>query len=275
MITQPGIYEGLTYADYDAIPAITRRHLLPGRSWLHNREACRALLKETDSLIQGRYLHAAILEPSKVEAEFLVTEQYSKVTSEGKRRWADDETRAAGRHIIRGGEISQSVAALKTFEPCRKCLQNCSVELTLVWKVGRVLCKGRIDIWNPESRVLADIKTTEDASQKGMLKSVITYGYHYQLAFYGLGLKLNGLQPEKYQIFAVEKKSPFGCASYEIGRQSIMRCETVMIRRAMEWGECEELNRWPSYPEETQVLEVPGWAIDDGQSDLGKVQLDF
>src|SRR5690606_37624772 len=50
-------------------------------------------------------------------------------------------------------------------------------------------CKGRVDYYDPASGVLADLKTTRDASEDAFSRSAWDYGYFRQLALYAHALE--------------------------------------------------------------------------------------
>ena len=58
--------------------------------------------------------------------------------------------------------------------------------------------------------MVVDLKSTIDASARGFAKSVRTYGYAFQCAWYlEEGLQPNGEKPTEFIFLAVEKKAPY------------------------------------------------------------------
>lgn len=57
---------------------------------------------------------------------------------------------------------------------------------------------------------LIDLKTTQDASDKGFMYECLKWGYHIQAAYYlDIYNKVNGTDIEQFYFIAVEKKPPF------------------------------------------------------------------
>jgi hypothetical protein len=110
--------------------------------------------------------------------------------------------------------------------------------------------------------IIPDYKTTDDASDEAMQKSIAKYGYNCQAAWYeeaALALDLGGPDSELLLI-AQEKKPPylvnvigFDFFSREIGRAK----NRVAIEK---FAECSASGIWPGYGDEPNYLALPGWA---------------
>src|SRR3546814_14183693 len=59
-------------------------------------------------------------------------------------------------------------------------------EVTLRWtdEATGLQCKARADRWNRLRRYMADLKTTDDASERGLGRSGVKYGYDVTPAHY-------------------------------------------------------------------------------------------
>src|SRR3546814_8878287 len=90
-------------------------------------------------------------------------------------------------------------------------------EVTLRWvdEATGLRCKARADRWNRRRRYMADLKTTDDASERGFGRSVVNYGYDITHAHYCEGARACGEPVDKYLIVAQEKKAPYLAAVYE------------------------------------------------------------
>ena len=105
---------------------------------------------------------------------------------------------------------------------------------------------------------LYDLKTCESASPRDFLRSVIQYRYALQAYFYrsafegAFGSRLKG-----FRFIAVEKEAPFAGAVYELGAE-VMTSASFDFEKAIKlYKSCTELDAWPSYPEEVQVIDIP------------------
>src|SRR3546814_3281193 len=91
-------------------------------------------------------------------------------------------------------------------------------EVTLRWtdEATGLQCKARADRWNRLRRYMADLKTTDDASERGFGRSVVKYGYDVTHAHYCEGARACGEPVDKYLIVAQEQKAPYLAAVYEL-----------------------------------------------------------
>jgi hypothetical protein len=148
-------------------------------------------------------------------------------------------------------------------------------ELSVVWKddTTGMLCKARMDGHSPAigGGVIVDIKTTKDASKRAFEKSVWTYGYHRQGAFYLEGAKASGFAAEHFAIIAVESAPPYAVAIYRLddgamdaGAIEVFGTLTPEGRAGgllARYADCVTRNEWPGYPEDVQDVALPAWAF--------------
>jgi exodeoxyribonuclease VIII len=110
--------------------------------------------------------------------------------------------------------------------------------------------------------VIADLKTTEDASERAWIRDVVKYQYHAQAAFYLDGLET--LEPRADRQFlwiAVEKKPPFACAIYQPDDATIYKGRAMYRNYLRQWLKCTETGEWPGYDVGIQPLLLPDWAL--------------
>ena len=110
---------------------------------------------------------------------------------------------------------------------------------------------------------MLDLKTCVSAEYHAFQRSLATYRYYVQAAFYLDGATEATGEPHKDFIFiAVEKSPPFSVALYtldkgsvEFGRQAYL----ADLNRLCDYRENPEL--WPGYPCEIREMLLPNWAI--------------
>lgn len=114
--------------------------------------------------------------------------------------------------------------------------------------------------------VIADYKTTADASPKGFAKSVANFGYHQQADWYTAGyLAMYGHVIADIPVFAFiaqEKTPPYLVAVYRLSPDALALGRD-RNERAMEiYRDCTEAGTWPGYqPDpEIELLDLPNWA---------------
>lgn len=263
---EPGVYPGLSFAEYRAIPAINvsslhgyERSPLHARHLAHNDHS-------TAERALGTALHAAVLEPAVYARVYNGRERVrgkGKVAINARRRAEDDaeglirldrkdRTRIEGMrdavlaHPIAGPLIETALAT----------------ELTIVWREleTSALCKERVDILGEhEGRTIcADLKTCRDARWFRFRKDVIDYRYFVAADFYVSGLAERD-QAATFWWIAVESEPPHGIAIH-------IPSDELLLAGNREWRaavkthlDCRRDGVWPGYPTEPQTLNAPDW----------------
>jgi hypothetical protein len=130
-------------------------------------------------------------------------------------------------------------------------------EVSIYWqdpKTG-VLLRCRPDYLRSDG-VVVDLKTTQDASERGFRKAVRNYNYDLtsQLYLRGVSHVLNEPMNEFIHI-AVETEKPHGVGLYTL-TDSWLRMADQQIDQLLErFAECQAKNEWPSYPDTIQNLD--------------------
>ena len=117
-------------------------------------------------------------------------------------------------------------------------------------------CKVRPDLWNPGAGVVVDLKTTQDASEKGFARSVVKYGYHFQAAWYLHGLRLMGENPKQFIFVCVEKTAPYLTNAFTLSASDVDRQKSRMAESCRLWAECMKTGVWPGYTDEVKTLNL-------------------
>lgn len=135
------------------------------------------------------------------------------------------------------------------------------VTLRCTDEVSGLRCKARADRWNRSKRRMADLKTTDDASERGFGRSVVRYGYDITHAHYCEVAKACGEPLNDYLIVAQEKRAPYLAVVYQLDVAAEMRGYEIRQRGMETMAACLASNTWPGYPPGVQPLALPGWAI--------------
>ena len=265
-----GIHTDIPFKDYLAIDAVSN-------SFLGKLKQCPAKAQmgqdDTKALGFGRAAHSIILEGFNAFSKDFVIEptEINKRTKAGKAEYTAFLAENEDKGIITDDEFTHAVnMRLAVYDhPMAKLLLAQGVtEQTIVWTSNGTRCKSRPDaLPGDETRTLVDLKTTRDASYDGFLRSVKTFGYARQAAFYldAMNLVKSGKVGKNrlydaFVIIAVEKEPPYMVATYQLDDEFI---ETGRE----EYKELIELNRiykkdgfYPPYQSgELQMLEKPSW----------------
>jgi exodeoxyribonuclease VIII len=271
MKPEPGVYPGTPMEEYgrwDAANYSTLKHFK--RSPAHAREALTNPPDQTPAMALGSAVHSAVLEPDLFIEQFAAAPICDKRTKAGKKTWADFCNANDDKEILKADEydrcmkMSKSAGRNPIIEEMIKEM-GCT-ELSFVWvdEDTGVLCKGRVDryarLWG--NSVVADLKTTEVATEDSWKREVVKYQYHAQAAFYLDGLEcLSPVEGRKFLWLAIEKASPFAVAIFEPDAATIQKGRAMYRNYLRQWAACQETRVWPGYSAAIQPLMLPDWAL--------------
>ena len=134
-------------------------------------------------------------------------------------------------------------------------------EQVLTWtdtKAGTGLpCKARLDMYDPERKVLVDLKSAVDASIGGFRRSIIKFKYDIQSAWYTDGLEAIGKESVGFIHIAIEKDPPYAIGIYMIADDWLEAARYDYINLMKLYNECMVRNTWPAYQEKIVTLPMP------------------
>lgn len=254
-------------ADYRRIDAVNWSTLKEiRRSPAHYRHALAAPREDSADMRFGRAAHAAILEPQRYPLDFLVWPGVRR----GK-AWDDFESSNAGREILTIDEaerVEAIAASVRAHPAAAAILEGASKEYVLRWtdpETG-IACKSRLDVCRPLDGAISDLKTCQDASDEIFTRSIVSYGYHAQIAFYALGLsEIYGepIRPHRLTLIAIEKRAPHAVAVYQFDAASFAAGMAIVRSALRLLAECRAADRWPAYGDDPIPVALPSWALGD------------
>lgn len=242
---------------------------------------------DNPAFAKGRLWHTAVLEPTKLDAEYQVLCEQTK-----------DRLLYEARAM--GSKATEFSKRLKTYQLWRESLPDADIiteeELSAAMnarsllyngkfkdaidsgiaeasffneydaEAGTLKVKGRFDLWCEDTGEIWDLKTTRDASPHGFGKLAWSYGYVFQAGFYRLLCELEGKQFNGFNIVAVETEPPNLFGIYSVDSQA-SRWGAEMARAALErLAYCTENDDWPGYG--SGYLELPTYALKEISEDL-------
>lgn len=259
---QNGLIHNLPFETYCEMDRLNNSgiKLIVNQSPFHFKNAEKA---ETSALVTGHAGHTAVLEPEEFDSRYAVfPEGMTKTTKEGKATWAQLE--ATKKTILRFAEYqsAQNMAkVIRSHRLANELLTGGDPEVTVIGEIDDVLTKIRIDYHRPDLGMLIDIKTTDDASKDHFSRSIASYGYDIQAAFYLDNCRYLTIPAETFVFVVVENKAPHGVAIYEIDQESIERGREKYLKGLDIYRQCIAFDEWPGYPEEIQQISLPAWAL--------------
>jgi hypothetical protein len=232
---------------------------------------------ETDAMLVGSYLHARLLQPAEVAKQFVVCPKVDRRTKEGKAQWAameiDAEKRGASLIAEKDAELAESMAAAAlSHKGVAHLLYSCvEREIVAIGEIAGRPAKCKIDgilaSKNGGREVcVLDVKSTVSASNRDFGRSVISFGYAHQAAFYARVLDSIGLRCEDFVFIAIEKERPHCVAVYRLPEVAVSVADHHIDRLVERWWKVKAGDR-TGYPEEIQDLVLPGWWLRGGYGD--------
>lgn len=266
-----GIYPNMSDAEYFSIAAISNSRMndfiKSPALFLHklqNKD------EDTQAMKFGRFYHAVVLQPELVDSTYYIAEDTRQNTKAGKAAAA--EAAIEGLELVKKEEYEKALAmreAVLANKRARAILEHPETmkEVSCFWweKIGEVEipCKCKVDILNHEiaGGIAIDLKTTADASPEKFAKSVATYGYHRQDAWYSRGAKkASGKPVNAFGFIAQEKDAPYLTGLYTLHegsrQQGLYEIRDAITRLA----ECMKTGVFDGYGDDFVELDLPKWA---------------
>lgn len=256
-ITEPGIYDGISNADYHAHPALgsTSLKTLATRTPAHYQWD-KTHRKNTDAFTIGTAAHSLILENDTSGIEVVAADNWlTKAAKEAKA-----EALAAGKQPLLIKEMAQVVAmrdAVMTHPVARELFTGHRAEASVLWEEDGQQLKCRPDAWLPGK--LVDLKTTINADPREFGRTAYNYGYHQSNAHYIDGVKHVTGEELPFTFVLVEKQAPYLVSVVNLDSEAIQAGRALNDRAKRIHAECTATGNWPGYPT-TEPISLPMWA---------------
>lgn len=272
-MSDPGVYRGLSVAEYDAIPALRSSELRKFRDATPAHYAYRSKQEQPDTpaFAFGRELHMAILEPERFAAH--VGERPAMPTAQdlgfkdfrtAAAREARDAAAADIASQIEGKEfvlstddrnmvLEMASSLLKDLEFGDLMQDDYETELTLVWECEDtgILRKARLDIWLPKTRQVIELKGTRvTATPEKFRREIQKFGYVHQTSYYLDGVRAELGEPHKSEpvIMGVgEKFPPYLWAVRPVDLASLLTARCENSTALLEYAKCVRSGHWPGH----------------------------
>lgn len=271
MIDLPnGIHKGLPHDAYHKreVGMVSRGALeLLERSPAHYRAWVDGEVAEdsSPSMDFGIAFHCATLEPAEFEKTYCAEPDFGdcryKPAKEARDRWREEH--AGYKHLTAGAmeKIRRMSESIRKHPLAGKMLTGGESELTIRWtdEETGLPCKARADFYSKGRALLADIKTSMDASQEAISRDVFRYKWHWQHALYRAGFAAIGKEVKHFIFVVVEKEPPYAVATYTLDEKAISvgYRETRTLMRLLR--DCKFHDMWPAYPVAIRTIDTPPW----------------
>ena len=235
--------------EYTAIPALSysgMKELL--RSPAHYQHWLANPRPDSKALRIGRATHCAFLTPDVWATTYKAIPECDRRTKEGK---------AVHEAFMSSLKPGDEALAFDEYELVTEIAQAASriadnlihrtgawVEKPLTGKDKTTPIKGIPDLIDSEGWIY-DLKTTEDASERGFSRAILNWGYHIQAAHYIALSHCNRSDIRGFRIIAVEKEAPHEGCVYEIAGDLLEQGRKECERAYSLYDRCTASGEWP------------------------------
>ena len=172
----------------------------------------------------GSAIHAAILEPIRFQNEYVVSPVYDGRTKAGKLAKLEFLAEIFGKFIITEDDmevingITENVAY---HDDAMHLLKAGKSEVSYFWPdpETNIWMRARTDSESPFATL--DIKSTDDASPKGFVKSCAKFSYDMQAYIYSEARSQVLGEHKQFVFLAVEKKAPYTIGLYAASNEML------------------------------------------------------
>ena len=267
MTIAPGIYDGITNANYHADSALgsTSLKTLATRTPAHYQYE-KLNPKSSAAFDLGTAAHSLILEQD--ESGIVVID----VDAKRGKVWTEPASAAEadGKIALTSKEWAQVVAmrdAVMAHPFARGLFTGHKAEHSVFWQeLDGLILKCRPDAWQPGA--LIDLKTARDANPNEFGRTAHEYGYHQSAAHYIDGVKEATGEDLPFHFVLVEKTAPYLVSVAELDWEAIDLGRALNDRAKRIYRECLETNTWPGYPA-AEPISLPNYAVYQTEDLLG------
>jgi len=210
------------------------------------------------ALVQGTAFHSFALEPELINSEFTVMPKFSGKGSQSKKN--EFLQMNSDKLIIKMDEFNMVNGMVNSLmsHPISKYLTGGVAEKPIFWidPTTGVACKCKPDYL--KGSLIIDLKSTEDASEIGIKKSVRKFRYDVQSAFYTDGGNESGLDIKGFLFIFVEKAPPYLVNAIILSNEDINNARIKYIENLETYKVCKNTGNWYGYGDNVSVIDL-GW----------------
>jgi hypothetical protein len=216
----------------------------------------------------GRAAHCLLLGEPVFRRSFAVRpDKWSDWRTSDAREWKK-ERESAGLTVIAPDDLETIKAMAKAVDAdafAGKLIRaGDGIERSLIWKddATGIWLKSRPDIIISGMPAVVDLKTTVDASDKSLERTMADFGYHMQagLAAEGMRRVLNtDIGNEGAILIFVEKYAPYAVNVKVIDPEALHHGWSLCRRALRTFKACWDDKRWPGYRGNGGTLSLPAW----------------
>ena len=284
METDQVAMEQISNEKYHSLTSVSKSHLdeinrSPYHYWARYLDPNRVKPEPTKAMIIGSAFHTLVLEEHLFDKEYVIepvdapkrptavqrsAKKPSAQTLDAIAFWDDFDNKADKKVLLNKDDFERlEIMRDRVYaHPAASTILNLEgkYEQSYQWTdetTGEV-CKSRPDFHTSDNTLLVDLKTTEDASMFGFQKSIHSFRYHVQAAWYLRSLA----KAEQFVFIAVEKKPPYLVAVYTASKDMVEAGNRAADKNLALLAECRKSDKWVGYSEEIQDIDLPRYNYD-------------
>jgi len=197
-------------------------------------------ITETDSMRLGTAVHARILEPELFDEEIAVLPDLNLRTKDGRLERDQFVERNKEKTVIRKDDMHTVEAIYQNYKHHHLApdLVQGNIEYSHYGVHEGIEIRCRPDVYNPTTKIIADVKTCQDNSPRAFKSDVYKYAYHLQAVFYcGALQEITGeyYNPLDFRFIAVETNPPYSCEVYALDEREIEAGYNALRKAWSEW----------------------------------------
>ena len=265
-----GFHENLPAAQYFALPNRVSKSVLMAhrKSSAHAYHAMNETVEQTAGMRMGSLVHTLVLEPGELNARYAVGPDAARNTKEWK-EWA--AAQVPGRELIKGSEYAEACAMARWIErkpTISRLIRGAGpVEASVLWSETDRLTgvtldyRARPDKLVQSPSILVDLKTTADISDRGIERTILSFGYHLQMALYMQGLAAVGKPVDHAVIVWVENVAPYEARATLLNQLWIDIADAELAVLKVKHAECVAQGEWPGFEDAITDVDPPAWML--------------
>ena len=170
---------------------------------------------------------------------------------------------------------AQAIAAtLLEDDVCKKTLEapNAKIEHSIFVECPETGLKLRCrpDLYDPDKKVMADIKCTVDPSPQGFVRQCYKYRYDAQSFFYTYVAQLAGWEVTHFAFLAAGNTEPYISHMHIMSMDAMQLAKNDVMRALKDIAEAKQTNTYKTGWERFTMLNPPKWMADNLDFDKGE-----
>lgn len=221
--------------------------------------------EQTDAMIMGSLVHCLVLQPETFAPQYAIEPVVDKRTKTGKEELEafltanDDKITISQDDYDKALNMRDSVLnVIGDFLD----MPDAIIEHAAFWSDSRTgtQCKCKPDIYIPSLGLAIDLKTTSGfATADDFGKSVKSFRYHVQQAFYTQGLEANCFAVNHFLFVPVSKGISANCRAFRLDESVVDLGKKLLIDDLDLWADCEQSGNWMRKPSQIETIKFKPW----------------